>query len=194
MKLAKILWSFGSILINVTIAIYLYLSGNAPADLEERFAYINDNWGIYAALWKAEFVIMTMITIGAVYFAMHFKKVGWAIVSVGQLILLTSYPLMLGGFRNTSFELASMANQIELVVFVFGNVVFALGLLHVYLTDTILSNWLRNTAATISGIAGFVFLISFLGFIGWRQAMMVGPLVIILYLINAYYGFKLKTE
>ena len=137
---------------------------------------------------------MAMVAIGALYFAMKSKKISWSIISLGQIILLMTYPLMLGGYRNTPFELAEMANQMATVVFVFGNLVFLGGLFLLYLNDQILQGWLRYTALVLSGITAIVFLITFAEIISWKQAMMIGPLINLLYLINAYYGLKIKFE
>lgn len=194
MKLGKLLWTTGSILINITIGIYIYLSSNAPLNPIERHNYVNENWDIYGMHWKAEFLFMTMIAIGALYFAVNLKKVCWAIIAVGQLILLSTYPVMLGGYENTSFELSQMANQMAIVIFVFGNLVFLGGLLKLYLSDIYLKTWLKWTAIVLSGITFLIFLASYIGIIDWKQAMMVGPLINILYLINAYYGVKIKME
>ena len=59
MKVAKICWISGSILINVIIGIYIYLSSKAPVNPEERHLFINENWDIYGGHWKAELIIMT---------------------------------------------------------------------------------------------------------------------------------------
>lgn len=174
MKLAKALWSLGSLFVNVTIIIYIILSSKAPLDLKSRFAYINENWGIYGAHWKVEFLLMTMVAIGAVYFAINIKKVSWTIVSTGQIILLLIYPLILGGYRNTPFEIAEMANQMASVTFIFGNLIFLSGLFHLYLQDEILEKWLKSTAVALSGITVIVFLITFVEIISWKQAMMAG--------------------
>jgi len=194
MKLAKVLWSLGSLLINVTIFIYISLSRKAPLELEARYTYINENWNIYGSHWRLEFFLMAMIAIGAIYFAVQSKKISWSIISIGQIILLMTYPLMLGGYRNTPFELAEMANEMATVVFVFGNLVFLSGLFLLYLNDQILKSWLRYTAIVLSGITAIVFLITFAEIISWSQAMMIGPLINLLYLINAYYGLKIKIE
>lgn len=194
MKLAKLLWSLGSLLVNVTIAIYVFLSINAPQTMEGKHIYINENWGIYELHWKMEFLFMTMIAIGAVYFAINLKKISWSIISVGQIILLLTYPVMLGGYRNTPFEIFEMANQIAIVIFVFGNIVFLAGLLHLYLHDVLLNKWLKYIAIALSGVTTLVFIISFAGIITWKQAIIIGPLINILYLINAYYGLKIKLE
>ena len=184
MKLGKLLWTSGSILINVTIGIYIYLSSKAPLDPVERHNYVNENWDSYGTHWKFEFLFMTLIAIGALYFAFNLKKISWTIISVGQLILLSTYPIMLGGFENTSFELSQMANQIATVVFVFGNLIFLGGLLKLYSSDNYLKKWLKWTAIALSGITFLTFLITFIGIIDWKQALMIGPLVNVLYLIN----------
>ena len=194
MKLAKTLWSLGSLLVNCTIIVYIILSSKAPLNVEERYAYINENWNVYGAHWRVEFFLMAMVAIGALYFAIKSKKISWSIISIGQVVLLMTYPLMLGGYRNTTLELAEMANQIATIVFVFGNLVFLSGLFLLYLNDQFLKRWLRYTAIVISGITAIVFLITFAGIINWEQAMMIGPLINLLYLVNAYYGLKIKME
>ena len=194
MKLGKLLWIIGSVLINITVGVYIYLSSKAPLDPVERHEYVNDNWQIYGMHWKAEFLFMTMIAIGALYFAFKLKEISWAIISVGQLILLTTYPIMLGGYQNTSFEMSEMANQMATVVFVFGNLIFLGGLLKLYISDTYLKKWLKWTAIVISGITFLTFFITYMEIIDWQQALMIGPLINILYLINAFYGAKIKED
>ncbi len=194
MKLGKLLWIIGSVLINITVGVYIYLSSKAPLDPVERHEYVKDNWQIYGMHWKAEFLFMTMIAIGALYFAFKLKEVSWAIISVGQLILLTTYPIMLGGYQNTSFEMSEMANQMATVVFVFGNLIFLGGLLKLYISDTYLKKWLKWTAIVLSGITFLTFFITYMDIIDWQQALMIGPLINILYLINAFYGAKIKVD
>ena len=75
MKLAKALWSLGSLLVNGPIIIYIVLSSKAPTDLEARYVYLNENWDAYAAHWKLEFLFMTMIAIAALYFATQSRKI-----------------------------------------------------------------------------------------------------------------------
>lgn len=194
MKTAKLLWSLGSLLVNVTIGIYIYLTSKAPTDIQERYAYINENWNLYAAHWKTEFILMTMIAIAAIYFATKFKTISWSIISIGQIILLLTYPIMLGGYRNTPIEIAEMWNQMAVLVFVFGNIIFLIGIVHLYVNDKRIGKWIRYTAIAFSGTAAVAFLLTFTEIINWKQAMIVGPLVNLVYLINAYYGLKIKEE
>jgi membrane-associated HD superfamily phosphohydrolase len=194
MKLGKLFWSLGSLLINVTIIAYILLSKKAPAVPSEKYNYINENWNLFEALWKAEFLFMTMIAIGALYFAVSLKKIGWTIIAAGQFILLSTYPLMLGGYRNTPFELSEMSNQMAVIVFVFGNLIFSAGLLKLYISDTYLKKRLRLSAIVLSIITFLAFLLTYTGAVEWKQVMIIGPLITILYLINACYGLKIKLE
>jgi len=191
MKTAKLLWSLGSLFVNITIVIYIILMSKAPSGGAERYTYINDNWGVFSAHWKAEFLFMTMITISAIYFAIKLNKMSWVIIAVGQIIALLIYPIMIGGYRNTPIEIAEMANQMAILIFVFGNIVFLLGAFHLYFHDSVISKWLKYVAMACSGIAALAFLLSFSDIITWKQAMIIAPLVNILYLINAYYGLKI---
>ena len=191
MKLAKTFWSLGNLLINITIIIYIVLMSKAPQDIAERYIYINENWTVYGAHWKAEFLFMTLITIGAFYFAARFKKLSWSVIVIGQFILLLTYPLMLGGYRNTPLELAEMANQMAVVVFIFGNLILFVGLFLLYWNDQLLQKWLRNIAIGLTAIGFLAFITTFMEIITWKQAMMIGPLMNLLFLINAYYGLKI---
>ena len=194
MKLAKTLWSAGSVLVNVTIIIYIFLSSNAPLDPVQRHNYINEHWSVYGAHWKAEFLFMTMIAIGAFYFALNLKKVSWSVICVGQFILLMTYPIMLGGYHNTSFELSEMSNQMAVIIFVFGNLIFLTGLFVLYFKDLVLARWLRFFGMGLSLITATAFLAAFVELISWQEALYVGPLINALYLLNAYYGWRLRPS
>lgn len=187
-------WIIGSLLVNVTIAMYIWLSMNAPSDFAERHLYVNANWGAYAVHWKAEFVFMALITVGAFSFAIRTRAAGWCFVAAGQLLLLTIYPVMLGGYRDTPVDVASAVNEIALVIFLFSNLLFLAGMALVYLRAHELGPLLRGIAFAISLLAWLVFLACFLGLIGWAQAMLAGPLIMVLYLINAWYGYRLSVR
>ncbi|NQZ44623.1 MAG: hypothetical protein HRT65_09950 [Flavobacteriaceae bacterium] len=194
MKIAKTFWILGSLLINVVIGIYVYLQSQAPQDKVERYAYLNENWALYGGHWKVELLVMALLTIAACFFAIRTQKISWSIITVGQFILLMTYPFMLGGYHNTPLEIAEMANEMATVVFLFGNILFLGGLFVLYLNDTLLHQWLKVTAYTLSGFMTLVFLISYAGFLSWAQVMVVAPLANVIYLINAYYGTKISMS
>lgn len=194
MKTAKIFWSSSAVLINIVIAIYIYLQQKGPATtLAAQFEYINENWSLYGGHWKAEFLLMTMMLIGAAYFMLQFKNISWTIITIGQFIILLTYPMMLGGYENTAFEAASMANQVAMVTFIFGNLVFFSGILSLYIRDKMFTTWLRYISIALSSIATLLFVLIFLGFLSWKDAMALAPIINVLYLINAYYGYKIPA-
>lgn len=193
MKLAKLFWVAGSILINVTIGLYIYLQSKAPANLVERYQYINDQWALFGGHWKAEFLIMTLIAIAALFFAFRFKDIYWTIISVGQLIILLTYPMMLGGYLNTTLELAEMANQMAVVTFIFGNLIFMVGLLGLYFNTKLLPKWLKYLAVILAAASSLLFLLIYMEFTSWGQMLFAAPMINLLYLINAYYGVKMKA-
>ncbi|MGD1944692.1 MAG: hypothetical protein ACFB0A_00125 [Croceivirga sp.] len=184
----------GSLLINIVIGIFIYLMVTGPEGLAERFQFINDNWTIYSGHWRAEFLIMILVAIGAVYFALQYKSIGWTIVAIGQFIILWTYPLMLGGYRNTPFELASMANQMAIITFNFGNLMFFTGLFLMYLKSEVLQPWLRKVALICSAILTILFFIIVIDVLEWKDVLMLAPLVNIMYLVNAFYGLKLDAD
>ena len=148
---------------------------------------------MYGGHWKAEFLIMILVAIGAIFFAIAFKSISWTIISMGQLIILWTYPLMLAGYRNTPLEIALMTNEMATITFVFGNLIFFIGLFYMYLQSDVLKKWLRYAALSLSGIAALLFLVIVLGVLTWKDALVLAPIINILYLINAYYGFKIDV-
>ena len=187
-------WIAGSVLVNLTIGMYIWLSTNAPSEFAARHAYLNENWTLYALHWKAEFVFMALIAVGAFSFAVRTRVSGWSFVFVGQLLLLSTYPVMLGGYRDTAPEIAEMMNQVSLVIFLFGNLLFLAGLVLVYLRASEIRPILRGFALVLALICTMVFAACFLNFISWSQAALAGPLVMMLYLINAWYGLKVDLD
>jgi len=195
MKTAKILWISGSISINVVIFFYVKMMSQVPVGTHAvRYEYINENWSQFETMWKAEMIVMSLLTISAIFFAIKYKSVAWSIVAFGQLVLITLYPIMIGGYHDTSVEVYTMAYQMSVLIFVFGKMLFLAGMILVYLTDSILRKWLR-IAATVLALVGLIsFTASYLGFIDWKQALKSTIALNLLYLINAYHGFKMELD
>jgi len=192
MKTAKILWSSSSILINVIIGIYIYLQQIGPSDPEDRFQFMNEIWPFYGGHWRAEMILITMMAISALFFAIYYKSFSWLTISVGKIIVMGTYAFMLGGFRNTAVELATMANQMALVVFTLGSFVFYLGLFHLYLKGDLLKPWVQYLSAAVALILSIGFFLIYIEIIDWADFLIIAPLGNLLYLINAYYGWQLK--
>ncbi len=194
MKLAKFFWSLGSLLINVVVVTYVMLMRQVPGDRQAVYRYMNEHWETFGGHWKAEFLLMAMIAVGAFYFAVHFRKFSWILITVGQMVLLFLYPIMLGGYRGTPLELAEMANQIATTVFLFGNMLFFLGVFYLYREDRLLPKWLRATAMVLSALFTAATTVAYTGILSWQELIVVAPVANIIYLINAYYGLKLQPE
>lgn len=192
MKIAKISWITGSILINIVIGFYINLMSKSPTGPEETFNYINENWSAFSGMWKIEFVLMILIAFSAFYFALYFKNISWSIITTGQFIILLTYPIMLGGYHNSSVKMFLMTNEMATVVFLVGNIFFFVGLIVLYLNDSLLSKWLKIAAILFATIGTISMTGCFIGLYPWKEAMVVGPIISLLYLINAYYVFLLK--
>lgn len=189
---ARWAWIVGSLLVNLAIAMYIWLMSRAPADFAARHDYINANWTAFSVHWKAEFVFMALIAVGALSFAVRARTAGWCCVALGQFLLLTIYPVMMGGYLDTPVAIASAANEVSLVIFLFSNLVFLAGLVGVYWRAHEVGPMLRGFALVLALIAWLIFLACFLGLIGWSQAMLAAPLVMLLYLVNAWYGYRVE--
>lgn len=99
---------------------------------------------------------------------------------------------MIGGYENASLEVGLAVNQMATSTFVLGNVFFLGGMIYLYVADTILKPLLRYIGIAIASIAFITLLITYMGLITWQQSMVIGPLINILYFLNAYYGYKME--
>ena len=116
-------------------------------------------------------IVMSLLTISAIYFAITYKSIAWSTVFLGQLVLITLYPVMIGGYHDTSVEVYKMANQMSVLIFVFGKILFLAWMILVYSTDSVLQKWLRIVASVFAFIGLISFAASYLGFIDWKQAL-----------------------
>ena len=195
MKVAKVLWVLGSILINGLIFSYIKIISKIPEGTHAvRYQYINENWSQFEIMWKTEMLVMSFLTISAIFFAIKFKSVAWSMVALGQLVLITLYPVMIGGYHDTSVAVYTMAYQMSVLIFVFGNMLFLTGMIFVYLTDSLLHKWLRIVASILALIGLVSFTAAYSGFIDWKQALKSAVVLNLLYFINAYHGFKMETN
>ncbi|WP_116105893.1 hypothetical protein [Lewinella sp. IMCC34191] len=189
MKLGRALWSVGSLLINLTIVVHLIMARRMPVgDLSGRLAYVTKNWDIYSINWRIEWLLMAMIAAGAVFFATRTRILSWAIISVGQVLLLITYPVLLAGFVETSLPIASLAGRLATEIFVSGNILFLGGLGHLYLNDEIAAPWLRYPAAVLAILGTLAFVACNFGLVTLEEVTVAAPLLIVLHLVNSYYG------
>ncbi|MGB3799120.1 MAG: hypothetical protein WA952_04850 [Lewinella sp.] len=189
MKLGRALWSLGSLLINITIIVHLIMARRMPdGDPGARFSYVTKNWDIYSLNWRVEWILMAMIAAGAFYFATRTRTVSWAIIAVGQVLLLLTYPVLLAGFEGNSQPMASLAGNLATEIFVSANILFLGGLGHLYLNDDAAATWLRYPAAALAIVGTLACLACNFGLVTLEEVTIAAPLLMVLYLINSYYG------
>lgn len=189
MNFGRALWSLGSLLINGTIIIHLIMAQQLPAvNSAEGFAYVVENLHIYGLNWRIEWVLTAMIAAGAAFFATRTRKVSWAIIAVGQLLLLFIYPVLLTGYQAGSGEFVVLTSSIVTELFLFGNFIFLAGLGHLYIQDQQLAAALRYPAAGMATVGSLLFLACSFGLFPLDWIILLVPMFMLLQLINCYYG------
>jgi hypothetical protein len=58
----------------------------------------------------------------------------------------------------------------------------------------LLRNWIKYVAVILAATSSILFLLVFIELIAWGEALFVAPMINILYLLNAYYGTKVKVD
>ena len=195
MKFGRALWSVGSLLTIGTILIVQYLWSLSPATgLVDRCAYIQANWDVFGPTYRIESLLTAMVAGGSFYFATRTREVGWAVVAVAQLLLLCAYPVRFAGFTSSSVEVTTLAHSIATEVTLLGFLCFMAGLIQIYLTAEGLPKWLRFPAVGLAAIAMLGFAAGYFGVLAASQAWLVFPALIVLYLLNSYYGLVVSLS
>jgi hypothetical protein len=96
---------------------------------------------------------------------------------------------MLGGYRQVVTEEGfNLVNGLAQWVFIASNFIWLVGMTAVYLTE---GGWLRLAGAVLSALCALLVFLILTGLGGPGLLMIVGSLVILLYFLNAYYGFRI---
>ncbi|MEX0290020.1 MAG: hypothetical protein AB3N14_13000 [Flavobacteriaceae bacterium] len=190
MKLAKLLWISASFYLLFVGFVYIFVLKDAPAMGADRLDFINDNWSWYAYQWRAEFLIAIFLSISSFLFSRDSKNVGFPIIAAGQLLVALAFPISIGSTPEASYELYSAISEATRSLITFGMVVSLGGYIVLYSGDTFLSKWLRVTAIGLASISLLIFGAGFIGRIGQSNAHRAMLIVMLLYLINGYYGIK----
>lgn len=137
----------GAALYAISILLYLLLYGQADAStasgepsLADRVAHLEQHWVIARTVWSMEFAgLLTMAYAGLVLRdrsarSVHPDRLVWPVLTVGCVVTLLMYPLMLAGYpeavRAFAREPAIMATLDSIATFIFetGNLVIFAGL------------------------------------------------------------------
>jgi hypothetical protein len=198
-KAAGYIWSLGSVLFFVAILLYVFVlqpSGGADA---ERTGQIIRDWALASAIWRVETIAVILLTISSWYLANVNQSISWFLITFGHIVMMIMYALMLGAYPEAaggyaeSPRLFPMINDSAIWVFGVGNLLFLSGLTGVYYSSEGLNAFLRWTGTVISLLGAMASLALFLDLISYGDLMMGGPLILTLYLLNAYHGTRIAN-
>ncbi len=199
-KTAAYLWSAGSVLCFVTVVLYVVVYQPALGSDAERTTQLTETWAFSSAIWRLETIAVVMLAISSWYFATVEKSMSWFLVTLAHIVMIVMYANMLGSYPAAaeSFDeapyLFPMVYDTAVWIFGFSNFLFLTGMAFVYISSEILSKWIKWTGTTISALWAMGALALFFELLTFGDFMIGGPLILILYLLNAYLGLKLAKQ
>lgn len=194
MKIAKFLWITASFYLLAIGFFYMVILKGAPSSGPERYEFIMQNWSIYDYQWKAELMMTTFLSISSFLFSRYFKNPGFIIIGVGQLFFAMAMPLSIGITPNASYEFGSLIGKGAHQMVNFGMMISLAGYFILHWQSRVLNKWLRVCALILSILAFLSFLLGFVNIIEASTAQKAMLLVMFLYVINGYFGLKIKEE
>lgn len=199
-KIAAYLWSLGSILFFVAIVLYVFVFQPSSGTDAERTTQIINEWFLASTIWRIETIAAILLAVSSWYFATLRQSINWFLIAFGHIVMIFMYANMLGSypvaaeFYNESSHLFPMVNDAAVWAFGVSNLLFFSGLTGIYYTNEVLNKFMSWTGAIISLIGVISSLALFFDLVTFGNLSMVGPLILILYLLNAYFGFKIAKE
>lgn len=190
-KLMGILFGIASLAMLCMVLWYIIGLRSPAGDWTVKVEHLQENWNLVAIHWRIEFIAALLMT----WVAFHFsgKTSWWYLVAIGHILMMGEYTFMLAGYPYVETrEGFNLMNQMATWAFASSNFVWLVGIAGVYFQE---KGWLKYTGTALALIAAAFFLIFMLGYIGMAQASIGGPVVMLLYLLNAYFGFvKLPAD
>lgn len=199
-KAAAYLWSAGSILFSMTIVLYVFVLQPSGGTGAERTSQLLEKWTLASAIWRVETIAVVLVTVSSWYFATAKQSMCWFLVALAHIVMIIMYAGMLGSYPVAADAFAEspylfpMVNSTVVWIFGLSNLLFLTGLAFVYVTSEQLPRWMRWAGAIISSIGAFAALALFLDLITFSDLIIVGPLFLALYLLNAYMGVRLACQ
>jgi hypothetical protein len=198
-KVAAYLWSAASILFFVTIVLYVFVLQPSGDTGTERTSQLLEKWTLASAIWRMETLAVVLITVSSWYFATARQSMSWFLIAFAHIVMVTMYASMLGSYPVAADAFAEspylfpMVNNTAVWIFGLSNLLFLTGLAFVYVSEE-LPSWMRWAGGIISSVGAFAALALFLDLITFSDLVMIGPLFLALYLLNAYMGIKLANQ
>ena len=191
-RLFGTVFAVSSIAMSAMVILYIVMlaPGLPEGDWLAKAEYLRSNWSLYSTHWRIEFLSVALTAFASLYFSR--RNTMWLLVAVGHLFYLGQYPLMIAGYPQADTEAVfTVLNEMAVFVFAASNMLWLLGILGVYAGE---SGWLRVAGVSLSAIGSVAFLAMFLGIIGMEQAAIGGLPALMLYLLNAWYGFTVLSR
>lgn len=192
MKLAKYLWTIASFYLLAIGFVYIIILKDAPSGGLERYEFIIENWAIYDYQWKAELMMTTMLSIASFLFYKYLDNPGFIIIGVGQLFFAIAMPISIGITPNASYDIGSLIGKGAHQMVNFGMMVSLAGYFILHWKSPVLSNWLRIAALVLAALGFLSFLAGFANIIETSTAQKAMLLVMLLYVINGFFGIKVN--
>ena len=192
MKLAKYLWTIASFYLLVIGFFYMVVLKDAPPNGPERYEFILNNWTTYDYQWKAELMMSTLLSISSFLFSKYLKNPGFIIIGVGQLFFAMAMPMSIGITPNATYEFGSLIGKGAHEMVNFGMMISLAGYLILHWKSRVLSKGLRVAALILAALAFLSFAAGFINIIESTMAQKAMLLVMLLYLINGYFGIKIN--
>lgn len=195
-KTAAVFWAAGSVLFIITIITYVTAYSPSNGSVAEKTQGLIDQWPLVSTIWRLETLAAVLLTISSVYFAIDRKNIFWILVAFAHVLMTGMYVYMLGGYPRAASAYAEapflfpIINDMAIWLFALSNSLFLMGLAGIYYTDSILKRWLSLPAFFISLIGAAGGLALFVEWISFSQLNLMGPLILILYAVNAWWGMK----
>ncbi len=198
-KVAAYLWSAGSTLFFITIVLYVFVLQPSGETGAERTSQLLERWTLASAIWRMETLAVVLITVSSWYFATVRQSMSWFLIAFAHIVMVSMYAGMLGSYPVAADAFAEspylfpMVNHTAVWIFGLSNLLFLTGLAFVYASQE-LPRWMCWAGTIISSVGALAALALFLDLITFSHLVMVGPLFLALYLLNAYMGIKLANQ
>lgn len=199
-KSAAYLWSLGSVLFFAAIILFVFVYQPSTGTDADKTNQLVKDWSLVSTIWRMETIAAVLLAVSSWYFAIVKQSINWILIAFAHIVMIMMYANMLGAypvaaeFYNESPNLFPMVNDTAVWIFGASNLLFLTGLTGIYYRNEVLSNWIgwTGTALSLTGAIGSLAL--FFEFVTFSDLSIGGPLILILYLLNAYLGIKLSRE
>ncbi len=194
-NLPAILWIIGSAGFLITIPLFIISYQPASSGFEDKAIFTLENWQLISGIWRAETILAIFIALSSLYFAIKTQSLSWITIAFAHILMTAMYAFMLGGYYITMENFNKMPHVLQMLfniatwIFALSNLLFLTGMAFLYYKNKNLKRWLSNISFAIALLGSILMLLLFLEIVSFTDILFVGPLIMMLYAVNVYYGF-----